>query len=59
MRAAIESLLKDEPLRLSLVANGRRRALELHWGDNASKLSGTYARWVESGVLASQGRRST
>ena len=59
MRAAIESLLKDEPRRLSMVANGRRRALELHWGDNASKLSGAYARWVESGVLAAQGRRST
>jgi glycosyltransferase involved in cell wall biosynthesis len=46
MRGAITRLLKDEPTRSAIAANGRKRALNLRWSDSAAALSSAYLRWV-------------
>ena len=48
MRTAIEGLLKDEPRRAVLAANGQNRARELHWQESVSQLSQQYTAWVDA-----------
>lgn len=48
MQRAIERLLEDEPLRLTIAANGRRRAAALRWEDSAKQLSNAYGAWLEA-----------
>lgn len=48
MQRAIERLLDDEPLRVTIAANGRRRAADLRWEDSAEQLSNAYGAWLDA-----------